>query len=74
MNAILDDLTLDERRELHARQKSLHCDIVGSLPLELVLEIARYLDPLEVWIFQRVRLLKRTCVSSQPKAATYRTL
>ena len=60
----MDDLTLEERRELNARQHSLQCDIVGSLPLELVLEIARYLDPLEAWIFQRVRICHYLTVQS----------
>ncbi|PCH04791.1 Hypothetical protein PENO1_025830 [Penicillium occitanis (nom. inval.)] len=55
LNAILDDLTSSERRELYARPKDpLQYDIVGSLPLELVLKIAKHLAPLRVWIIQRV--------------------
>ena len=57
---LLDQLCPDEWREVRAQARnSLKRDILGSIPVELVVEIVRYLDISDVFMFQRVYSTKQ---------------
>ncbi|KAL1963281.1 hypothetical protein VTN77DRAFT_8504 [Rasamsonia byssochlamydoides] len=55
-HGILDQLHLDEWRDVSIRAKkiSFQRDILGSLPLEIVAQIVKYLDLWDILRFQRV--------------------
>lgn len=53
---ILNELRVDERRELknHIDKTSFHRDILGSLPLELAVQITSYLEIADLFNLQSV--------------------
>ncbi|KAH8690957.1 hypothetical protein BGW36DRAFT_389670 [Talaromyces proteolyticus] len=65
LDQLLDALHTNEWRELNRRAThALQRDIVGCLPLEIVVEIAQYLEPRDILRFQRVSKRWRTVLSS----------
>lgn len=55
LHRILQDLTASEWRYLLHNARDFHCDIVAKLPLELLIQVFRYLDVTAPYRLQAVR-------------------